>query len=250
MRALYLFFLILSVHLFGDYPNFTDNPLLTKKMKTLIEPYLLPLDHPAKELLDLVFPTQDVIENEETLINSGFITKIQHGSSMVVAKHPLVPGYIFKIYRNSRPIGRDNMEGFECLALRCKNAKKTRSVIAKHNIIHFKAPEKWLYPLPITSKNLKKHLQPIVLIATDMELEPRETTKLAWKNADKEALNELYIIFKEGYGSTYLINNIPFSKHGVFAIVDIEKPKRKLNIKRVEKYFSPDNKAYWKKLIN
>ena len=169
---------------------------------------------------------------------------------MVVAKHPLIPGFIFKIYRNSDPIGRDNMQGVECLLLRCKNAKKTRSIIKKNDIIYFKAPEKWLYPISYKSNSEKKSLQPVILIATDMELETRDNIKLAWKNANEEHLNELYILFKEGYGSTYLINNIPFSKHGFFALVDLEKPKRKLNIKRVEKYFSDEKKLYWRKLIN
>jgi hypothetical protein len=49
----------------APYPHFTDNPLLSEKMKHLMFPYLLPLNHPLKKVLDSIFihPHSRVIAN-------------------------------------------------------------------------------------------------------------------------------------------------------------------------------------------
>lgn len=250
MKWLLLIFLSGYVFLFSDYPNLNGNPLLTKEMKKMIVPHLLPLDHHVMPILDQIFSEPRVLKNEQSLRNAGFsIIAIQAKSSMVVARHPLVPGFVFKIYRDSEPTGRKGMPGWECLAIRCKNAKKVKKIIDKNCLIHFTVPDKWLYLLPITHS--KKNHQPVILLATDMEIESRKNTKQAWKTLiTPEHLDELYIILKEGYGSCFLINNMPLTKHGTFAFVDLEKPKRKLNMDKVGTYFSRDMRLYWHTLTN
>ncbi len=217
-----------------------------------MSPYLLPLDHPAKPILDLIFSETRVIENKQSLLDAEFkIISVQYGSSIIVAKHPLVPGFIFKIYCDSESIGRKGIPGWECLTQRCINAKKTRKIINRNSLRYFTAPEKWLYILPLNSNTPKKNKHPVILIATDMELVPREATKLAWKTTITPShLDELYIIFEAGYGSSYLINNIPYTKHDTFALVDLEKPKRKINMKRITKYLSKEMRHYWEELLD
>ena len=252
MKFLLSIFLSAWLSLFSDYPNFDDNPLLTNEMKKMIAPHLLPLDHPAKSVLDLIFSRGSVIKNERSLINAGFsIIAIQDKSSMVVARHPLAPGFVFKIYRDSDPSGRKGTPGWECLAIRCKNAKKVKKIINKNHLRHFTVPDKWLYILPTNASHQKKNHQPVILLATDMEIESRRNTKIAWKTiASREHLDELYIILSAGYGSCFLVNNIPFTKNNTFALVDLEKPKRKFNLERVETYFSEEMQNYWRSLID
>ncbi len=252
MKFLLLIFLSGYLSLFGNYPNLKDNPLLTKEIKKMIIPHLLPLDHPAMPMLDLIFSESRVIKNEQSLLNAGFsIIAIQAKSSMVVARHPLVPGFVFKIYRDSEPTGRKEMPGWECLSLRCTNAKKVKKIINKNHLRYFTVPDKWLYIIPINSFHRKKNCQPVILLATDMEIESRRNTKKAWKTiATHEHLDELYIILNSGYGSCFLVNNMPFTKYGTFALVDLEKPKRTFNMEKVETCFSKEMQHYWHNLID
>ena len=247
MKFLLSIFLSAYLSLFGDYPNFDNNPFLTNEMKKMIAPHLLPLDHPARLMLDLIFSKSRVIKDEQSLVNAGFsIIAIQDKSSMVVARHPLVPGFVFKIYRDSEPSGRKGTPGWECLTIRCKNAKKVKKIINKQGLKHFTVPDKWLYILPP-----KKNKQPVILIATDMEIESRRNTKKAWKTvASCEHLDELYSILNSGYGSCFLVNNIPFTKNNTFALVDLEKPKRKFNMEKVESCFSEEMQNYWRTQYN
>lgn len=248
-------FLFLSsfISIWAGYPNFEDNPLLTKKMQAMMEPYLLPLDHPAREALDLIFSRGRVVQDEQSLRHAGFsVSFIGSRSAVIVARHHLVPGMIFKIYRDSDPKGRRDHPGWEWLTQRCVNAKKMRDLIAKYDLVYFKVPEKWLYILPLNSvASPSKNLQPVILLATDMEIENHEETRIAWKRViNRRHLDELYVILKSGYGSTCLISNIPFTKQGTFALVDLEHPKRKFNMRDVEKYFSEPMKYYWRSIID
>lgn len=264
----FLLLALLSGHLFGNYPHFEEDeetgmfltsqttasalPNISRKIKKMIDPHLLPLDHPAKPLLDVIFSEPKVTKNEESLVNAGFsIITIQSKSSIVVARHPLVPGFVFKIYRDSHPTGRKKIPGWECLVMRCMNAKKVKKIIDKHHLRYFTVPDKWLYLLPTKESPSRKKHQPVILLATDMEIEPHEKTKNAWKTLiTHKHLDELYTILNAGYGSYCLINNIPFTKHETFALVDLEKPKRKIDLKKVKKCLSKEMQPYWKSLIN
>ncbi len=241
----------MSLSLFSEYPNFSDNLYFTKQMKKEISPYLLPLDHPVKEVLDQIFSDPSVLESRESLCNAGFsIITRQKKSSIFVVKHPLAPEFVFKLYSNSHPLGREHKPGWECLALRCKNARRVRAIIEANDIQHFAVPDKWLYVLPASHKKIKNQSQFLVLVATDMKLVSPQATKIAWKKAiTPRHLDELYLILSRGYGSSYLVNNIPFTKENTFALIDLEKPKREIPLARIEKYFSKDMKLYWQNLI-
>lgn len=252
MKFIQLLLLFIGLDLFGDYPNFSDNPYLSKEMKKEIFPYLLPLDHPVKETLDQIFKNLTVIESKQSLLDAGFllITR-QKKSSIFVVKHPLAPGFVFKLYCNSHPAGRNDMKGWECLSLRCKNARKVKKIIETHHMLYFTVPDKWLYVLPPFPKKLAKQSQFLVLVATDMKIRSPKDTKFAWKNRiTHRHLDELYLILSEGYGSSYLLNNIPFTEENTFTLIDLEKPKREIPLERIEKYFSYDMGIYWKTLSN
>lgn len=243
--------LSLFAPLFCYYPGLDDNPLIDKKMKEMIKPHLLPLDHPLKPILDTIFSGQRVVENEESIRNAGFsMIAIQRHTHIIVARHPLAPGYVYKMYRDEIPNGRKNIPGWQCLVERCVNAKETKKFIKKNKLRYFSVPNKWLYILPLESTPLEKTHQPILLIANDMEIEDEETAALIWKtNATPFLLNELYILFKGGYGSYNLPKNMPYSKHGTFALIDTEKPRRKIKLNLFDQYFSEEMKEYWHRLI-
>ena len=79
------------------YPGFHDNPNLHGRLRAAIEPHILPLDHPLKPILDVVFSQSRVTETIESIKNAGFtILHAMPRSFVVIARHRLAPGYISK----------------------------------------------------------------------------------------------------------------------------------------------------------
>ncbi len=230
-----------------SYPNFQNNPYLDQRLKTLMAPYLLPLDHPIKSKLDAIFSQSRVTENNETLTEAGFtIIASMPGSFVIVARHPAVPGYVFKLYLDSELRNKDNIPNCEWLARRCIGAEIIRKLIHKKKIRHFTVPDKWLYVLSRYPLSKGPNPQPVIVVETDMELESEQVTELAWKTYVKpEHLDELYSIIKHGYGTIRVVSNIPYTKNGKFAFTDTEYPIRKLKLRKVKRYLSEEMQEYW-----
>jgi len=247
----------LSAHLPAeDYPNFLDHPLLSDRMRSDIEPYLLPLDHPVKERLDALFLQSQVLENEESLAAAGFNVLVPPlpSSYIIVARHPLIPGYIFKLHLDSETRSRKQLPHWIWLARRCEQAMQIRKIIKRKQIQHFVVADKWLYLLPAHSPCNSANPQPVLLVETDMQLQPYEVSVHMWKTAMTRAhLDELYTILKQGYGGPsvlYSTTNIPYTDQGTFAFIDTEGPRSDLNLKRIKQYLSEQMQAYWDTLIH
>lgn len=238
-----------------DYPHFNDNPYLTSRLRSAIAPYLLPLDHPAKPALDAIFSQSRVIENEKSLVDAGFelIAGPMPLSFIIVARHPQVPGYVFKIYLDSEKRCRKQVPHWQWLARRCAGAFGIRQIIEREKICYFAVPDKWLYLLPIYPYSKETNPQPVILMETDMEPVSYEETQRMWKTAaTRKHLDELYCILKYGHGgngTVFLYENVPFTKQGKFAFTDTEDPRAKLVLKNVKRYLSKDMQRYWESLI-
>ena len=230
-----------------SYPDFQDNPYLDERMRRLMAPHLLPIDHPIKKKLDAIFQNMRATENTQSLMDAGFtIIASVTGSYVTVARHPAIPGYVFKLYLDSEMRNKDGIANCEWLTTRCIGAAKIRKVIKQKKIRFFTIPDKWLYVLPLTPASSSPKPEPVLLVATDMELESTEMTEFAWKHYIKpKHLDELYAILKHGYGTIGLVRNIPYTKKGVFAFTDTEYPERNLNLEKVKPYLSKDMQRYW-----
>ncbi len=244
-----------------DYPNFNDNPLLTDRIQSSIVPFLLPVDHPIKATLDAIFSQSRAIESERALIDAGFtiVAGPMPMSFIVVARHPAVPGYVFKLYLDSETrIRKSNnwksMPYWQWLINRCIQARKIKKIIKQEHIRHFTVADKWLYILPVYPYSFGIHPQPIILVATDMQPESEEVSRQMWKTVvTRKILDELYAILKHGYGGrdvTDLSANVPYTKQGKFVFIDTEKLQIVPKLERATKYFSKDMQRYWEKLID
>ena len=263
MRRIYLFiFLLLNLSCFAalpgasNYPNFEDNPLLTDRMRFMITRHLVPLNHPMKPVLDSIFSQSRVLENERTLVDAGFevIAGPMPHSFMIVARHPAVPGYVFKMYLDSEVRNREGVPHWEWLVRRCVGAQGIKHIIKTENISHFLVPDKWLYVLPVYPYSSSLRPELVVLMETDMEPESQKVTKKMWKTAiTRKHLDELYLILKEGYGGNdvlHLTLNVLFTKSGKFAFTDTEFSRvNHPKLKRVKKYLSKEMQSYWSSLI-
>jgi hypothetical protein len=223
-----------------------QNVFFSKKMNKKIQPYLLPENHPAKAILDVIFVHGDVLQDESSFSNAGFITKtFAQGSLIHLAIHPALPEYIFKIYLNNQTLSKGEKLGWKRLVNRCKGAENVRKLIQEKKLKHITVPDKWLYIDPTN----KLTNQPILLIETNMNLASNAESDAAWKQASKEVIDELYCILSHGYASSYIGPNIPYTSNGTFACIDTEYPKRKIKYDYVRKFLSADMCAYWDSLI-
>lgn len=238
-----------------DYPNCKDNPYLNDQMQYKIAPYLLPIGHPVKPVLDRIFSRSRVLENERTLVDAGFeiISGPRVRSFVIVARHPEVPGYVFKLHLDSESRCRKEVPHWLWLVRRCIGAKGIRKIIKRENITNFVVPDKWLYVLPVYPFSSALNPEPLILIETDMELESKEVTIEKWKTVvTRKHLDELYLILKHGHGGHGLLklpSNVPYTKHGKFAFTDTEDLKADLKLEYIKRYLSKDMQRYWDKLI-
>ena len=254
--SLHCFFIPAVSSSHKNYPNFEDNPLLTDRMRSKIVDYLIPLHHPIKATLDSIFSQSRVLENERTLVAAGFEILVPPlpNSYIIVARHPEVPGYVFKLHLDSETRSRKNQPHWIWLVRRCVEAKKIRKVIKHKKIRHFSVPDKWLFIPPAYPYSSAPNPQPMIVVETDMELVSYEQSELMWKTGiTTEHLDELYSIIKHGYGGhsvLYLPSNIPFTKNNKFAFVDTEGPQSDgLKLKMIKKFLSKEMQKYWDTLI-
>jgi hypothetical protein len=210
------------------------------------ERFFLPDSHWLKGALDDLFARGWPLKNRENFFSAGFTPICQRSSSMVVAAHDLIPGYLIKAYLDEEKRNKDRSRKW--LINRCLGAENVRNLIQSKRMKYFTVPEKWIYILPGFDA-LNDHNN-AVLVVTNMQLTSEEKTKWAWKNViTKKHLDELYCILSHGFSSTYLVGNIPYTKQGTFTCIDTEYPERKLPFDKVSSYLSDDMRAYWESLV-
>ena len=72
---------------------------ITKEIFKEVKPYLIPKSHLLKKQLDIICKKSRILSSYESLEKSGFkIIYRQLNRGLVVAKHPLLPGYLVKLY--------------------------------------------------------------------------------------------------------------------------------------------------------
>lgn len=220
-------------------------------MRKEAKPFLIPLDHPAKPVLDMIFQSARVVDSWNGLTVAGFEVLFSQETSYVkVVRHPLLPGYLLKLYLDDETRIKQGVPGWQWLVKRCEGVARVRKMIKKQKMSYFKAPRKWLYVLPSAFPTPGPIRQPFVLLVTDMNLVSREETRMAWKTVPNKALlDELYYILSHGSGSRFLTGNIPYTRSGKFALIDTEYPKRKISMEKATEYLSPEMQIYWRKLI-
>lgn len=181
------------------------------------------------------------LTNDDTFRRAGFeIISLRPRNMVRIARHPCMPGYIFKVYLNCDAPG----DRLVRLYNRCVGAERILNVMSWINQFgissqRFRVPSKRLYRV---SDNQ------YILVAKDMKLVSAEETLAAWKQADRETVRELYYILREGCGSHYLAGNIPYTRRGKFAFIDTEHPQRTIAMDQVKQYLSPAMQAFWGEL--
>jgi hypothetical protein len=244
----------IAFQLIASYNDVKKNPFIDEKHYKTIKPWILPEKHPMKARLDAIFKSSRAIQDKVTFQNAGFDTfAVQPRSFIRVARHPDLPGYVVKVYLDTELRLKKSTPGWKWFARRCEGAKRIRDILKRKKIKFFKAPEKWIYPLPINPAPLtgpEYSPKAEILLAQDMGIVSYAESLVAWKTVMTKAhLDELYIIIAYGNGHSYRPDNIPYARDGKFAFVDTEYPDLPPNFTTPLKFLSDELIPYWKQLI-
>ena len=207
-------------------------------------------DHPAGKLLEAQFHRGGVIDNEGTFLEVGFhIRRKKERSLMRVATHPMVPGYVFKVFFiDERGCRRAKSRGWKSFAVRCEQADRIRRVIHENNFQHFTVPRKWLFNTP-PHPACDADDQPTILVAEFQDLLLREDNEHAWRHSITDVhLDELYYIIERAGGASYRPDNIRLTREGQFAFIDTEHAAREGDFQSITSYLSSSMRCYWSNL--
>lgn len=229
------------------------NPLVHVDLWRTLEPYFLPIDHPAKAKLDRLFESQRVTLSKDTFEAAG-LGKIQERqpTNIVVGKTPKITGIVIKAFLDTQPA----LPEWDNWLRRILGAQSIRQCIKRHGYTKFKAPRKWIYPLPVLPA---PPLHPLynrknfILVVEDMRILSYQDNLDAYRHRmTKELLDQLYtILTEEGLIDSVYPDNIPFTKDGYIAFIDTEHHhKAPIKYDRLKSYFSPAMQTYWQKLID
>ncbi len=203
--------------------------------------YALYSDHPLRSKLDSLFSSSTTLQTQKNFEKKGFVILHYRPSTLIIAKHAALPGYLIKVYLESST--RSKEENLENLVNRCRGAENIRNLIRQESLRYFTVPDKWIYTTPIGDVP--------VLLVTDMDIVSKEQSKQAWKNLiTKRQLEELYCIISHGYASSCLPANIPHTRSGKFSCIDTEQPQREPRYENVKAHISKKMGIYWNDLVN
>lgn len=227
----------------------------TQEAWNRVSPYLLPADHPIRDQLDAFFMQSRCTFSEDTFKAAGFSKwKPRLFTRLIVAKHPLFPGYVFKLYYDTQRFYQSEYE-WEIWSKRVEGANLVaEEVEAQGWQAYIKTPKKWIYPLPTYPKPPKGYLpKHFILIQEDMDLLSDEDNQAKWKSSEvtfDDLTRVHHIIKKIGLSDCAKIQNAPFAKDGRVAFIDTQTFNQKeITWDSLDKYLSPENKKFWRQLI-
>ena len=208
--------------------------------------YLLPPTHPLKPLLDNIFQDPTVLHDMESLTKAGFLViNSRKRVPMRIIKHPLVPGYLFKVFLEEETTPNTVDKQNKNFLFRCQAAETIRSILSSNRITNFVVPDKWLY-LPPTNEMTDKRR--FVLVVTEMHILNEEESRMAWMTKITPQHLQEYLLIKERVPLSQTIPaNIPYTQEGQFAFIDTE--KRSFKVTKLENFLSPEMQVCWRELL-
>lgn len=243
----FIIFIAFCNGIYSEYAS-EDYPWIPPKTWNSIRKFLLPEDHPAKIALDKLFAKKRPVTSLHSMEKAGFQFRLMKNKRKIVAKHPDLKGYLIKTYLDFHHIATPDWKLWQH---RARGAKLVSASISRHHYDHLmKAPCKWIYLIPMPPP---ENGRTTLLVVEDMQPLTSKKNKRKYYHITSEQLEALYIILKENllHDSIY-IHNIPFSKDGKIAFLDLEhyhSTSRPVRYEKLTPYFSPHMQFYWNALF-
>jgi len=218
---------------------------------SLIKPYLLPKSSNIKPALDKIFTKGRVLNSVDDVRKSGFrILFHREGRGLIVAKHPLIKNYLFKMYLDTLPKAE-----WQLFVKRARGAKMIREVIEEHRLeVFVKVPQKYIYKLPSKPSAAQgENIYPknFVLLVEDMHIADDATNKYLYAQAiTRGHLNALKCVIEKCGLSDSHVGNIPFSYDNKIAFIDTEYNKIwPVHLEWITKSLIGGRQRYWMEII-
>ena len=236
------------------WENWIKSPYVNESTWEMVEPYLLPENHPIREQLDRIFCVQTrVIASSDTLKEAGFPKPNPRPySHAIISHHPLLKGYLVKMFSDSQP----KVVDWEQWLRRIKGAISIQEFIIKYDYADFfKVPKKWIYPLPAEpSPSEGSFRKNFICVVEDMEILEKAASYAKWKGdyMTPEKLEAIFHVLKEeGLSDSVRAFNLPIAKDDKIAILDTEHHhKWPVRYAILAEYLSPEMQVYWQSLID
>lgn len=173
-------------------------------------------------------------------------------SKAYVVAHDKLKGYLLKIYVDNKL----EIHTWENWLKRIQGAQAIQQAIDRYDYHHFfKVPNKWIYPLPIEpSASDKYHAKYFILVVEDMNILAQSANYMLWRSnlMTPALLDAIYVLLQEeGLCDNIYPFNFPFCEDGKIAFIDTECHHLwPVKFDRLTKYFSRENRAYWKLLTD
>lgn len=214
-------------------------------MERAVRPFLVPEQHPLYTILNNLFSSR-ITSNRTTFEEAGFYILDSRPRSFIhVARHPLLPGHLIKVYFDDDPRKKQNLSSWKWLVRRCVGAEKVRRAIVTYHASHFTVATKYIYRFPASTEN-----HPACLLVTDMNLVSPAENRRAWKEKiSRKHLEELYWIITAAKGSSYRPDNIAYTRDGKFAFIDTEYPGLGPDYHSIRPYLSRDMRLQWDEIV-
>lgn len=227
---------------------------ISQKTWSEVEPYFLPEDHPTKPILDAIFSKRRAVFSLKSMKSAGFDAhEPQKFTRMVVASHPLLPGYLIKTYLDIQKAYKNKPAEYFWME-RIKGASAVRGFIDEKGWqTTFAVPQKWIYPLPEEPAPHEVYQRiNFILIVEDMNILDDKANATMWKSevVTKETLLQLKEILEAiGLHDCAKPDNIPFTHNGRIAFIDTQAHHEwPIAYKKMDGALSATMKPYWKKI--
>lgn len=235
----------------SDTNPYQRHPNVQKQVWDDLSPLFLPEDSPLRVILDKIFSKRRVLGSLKEMSRAGFIIKTDPKRKIIVARHPKIKGYLFKVYLD---------DSTECEYFwwrkRIIGARTIQEAIDRYGYgIWMKTPQKWIYPLPIEPAaddgTYEKHF---ILVVEDMNVLNHADNRFAYKKfMTREILLAYYHLLTElKLVDSVYADNTPFCKDGKMAFLDTEHALDKtfpVPVSSVGQYLNPEMLAFWEQLI-
>lgn len=215
--------------------------------------YLLPADHPLQERLRGLFVDPQMFRSPVALKRAGFNVLPRVHRSLMVASHPLLSGYLIKVFLARVP----SQLKLKSYIKRIQGAQALRAWIQSERLQQIVVPHKWLYRLPIAFSDPITHARTYILIAEKIDLcsGGKEGMQRRYRQITPSLLEELCRVIFRFRGLDSTVDNMVFTNDGKIAFIDTERwqKKRKHVLYYVLPHLMPHSqkqvKAIWQRFI-
>lgn len=203
---------------------------------------------PAALDLGQLFQRPEMFTSRSSWAAAGFdVLARSNEKKIMVARHALVPGLIFKKYGPALALD-DQRKNY---AARVEGAERLRDFVRSHDLRSVVVPNKQILALPSTFSREGQVSQ--LLVVERIDLVGVEESEKAYYWIDPAILRELCCVLSRFRGLDSIVDNVPFTSDGRLAFVDTEnwdRGRRRTYLRYIRRHLSSEGRTYARKLFS